>query len=75
MGVGEQSMKLTYDPQADVLRITLHPHSDGTPEPTPQGITLSHDEAGRLTGLEIRGASQRIEPPLGFGIPGFHSNR
>ena len=58
-------MKVTYEPDIDVLRIlfrdTLVEESD---EDKP-GIILDYDSDGNIVGLEILNASQRIENPRG----------
>ena len=58
-------MKVTYDPEVDVLRIlfrnTLIEESD---EDKP-GVILDYDKEGNLVGLEVLNASQRIKNPRG----------
>ena len=56
-------MKVTYDPEVDVLRILLHStmaEEDGDES----GVILDYDEDGHIVGLEILDASERIEPLL-----------
>ena len=56
-------MKVSYDPETDVLRIrfsqTLIEESD---EEKP-GVILDYDAAGNIVGIEILDASKRIENP------------
>lgn len=56
-------MKVTYDPEVDVLRIlfcnTPIPESD---EDKP-GAILDYDAEGNIVGLEVLNASQRVQNP------------
>ena len=58
-------MKVTYDPEVDVLRIVL----SGTPieesDESKPGVILDYDKEGNIVGLEVLNASQRIENPRG----------
>lgn len=56
-------MKVTYDPQVDVLRIILsnapiEESDEGNP-----GVILDYDKDGNVVGMEILDASQRTENP------------
>jgi uncharacterized protein YuzE len=56
-------MKVTYDPEVDVLRILL---SDAPVEESDEdkpGAILDYDQAGNIVGLEILEASKRITNP------------
>jgi uncharacterized protein YuzE len=56
-------MKVKYDPDVDILRITLKDTEiDESDEETP-GIILDFDRDGNIIGLEILQASQRIDNP------------
>ena len=57
-------MKVTYDPEVDVLRIIFKPdvEVDESDEDKP-GIILDYDSNGDIIGLEILDASKRIENP------------
>lgn len=56
-------MKVTYDPEVDVLRITLsNAHIEESDEDKP-GVILDYDKAGNIVGLEILDASTRMENP------------
>jgi uncharacterized protein YuzE len=56
-------MKVTYDPEVDVLRILL---SDAPVEESDEdkpGAIIDYDQAGNIVGLEILEASKRITNP------------
>ena len=56
-------MKVTYDPEVDVLRILL---SDGPIEESDAdkpGVILDYDKDGNIVGLEILDASKRVGNP------------
>ncbi|MHC5822161.1 MAG: DUF2283 domain-containing protein [Nostoc sp.] len=59
----ERSMKITYDPEVDILRIILSdvPIEDSDEEKP--GVILDYDEDGNIIGLEILDASKRIDNP------------
>ncbi|MCF2151252.1 DUF2283 domain-containing protein [Desmonostoc muscorum LEGE 12446] len=56
-------MKITYDPEVDILRIILSdvPIEDSDEEKP--GVILDSDEDGNIIGLEILDASKRIDNP------------
>jgi uncharacterized protein YuzE len=56
-------MKVIYDPDKDILQISL---IDATVEETTQitpGLVLDYDEDNNLIGLEIRKASTKVDNP------------
>lgn len=56
-------MKVTYDPDVDVLRILL---SDALVEESDEdkpGVILDYDKHGNIVGLEILEASKHITNP------------
>jgi uncharacterized protein YuzE len=56
-------MKVIYDPEVDILTITLsNAVIDESDEDKP-GIILDYDAAGNLVGLEILDASSRVSNP------------
>lgn len=56
-------MKITYDPDVDVLRIVFsHVPIESSDEDKP-GIIMDFDLEGNMVGMEILDASQRIENP------------
>ncbi len=59
-------MKVTYDPEVDVLRILLsHALIEESDEDKP-GVILDYDKGGNIVGLEILDASTRVENPRGM---------
>lgn len=56
-------MKAIYDPDRDILQISL---TSAVIEETTQiapGLILDYDEDGKVIGLEIRKASQKVDDP------------
>ena len=58
----EQSMKITYDAEVDVLYIQFV-DATVTTEQLADGIAADYDEGGRLAGIEILDALQRFRDP------------
>lgn len=58
-------MKIVYDPEVDALSIQFRETTVTTQELT-EGIAAEYDEQGRLVGLEILDASQRLGDPSVF---------
>ena len=58
-----KNMKITYDPEVDILRIILSdvPIEDSDEEKP--GVILDYDEDGNIIGLEILDTSKRIDNP------------
>lgn len=56
-------MKITYDPDKDILQITFSPHAAYETTQMAPGFVLDYDEDGRVIGLEVRKASQRVDNP------------
>ena len=56
-------MKVTYDPDKDILQISFSARLiEETTQITP-GMILDYDEDGRVVGLELRKASERLDHP------------
>jgi uncharacterized protein YuzE len=56
-------MKITYDPEVDVVRIIFSNVSiEGSDEEKP-GVILDFDKDGNVVGMEILDASRRMENP------------
>jgi uncharacterized protein YuzE len=56
-------MRVTYDPEVDVLRIVLSNAEIEESDEEKSGVILDYDKAGNIVGLEILDASQRVENP------------
>ncbi len=56
-------MKVTYDPEVDVLRILFSQASIEESDEDKPGIIIDYDRDGNIVGLEILEASKRIENP------------
>ena len=58
-------MKVTYDPEVDVLRILFRDAPIEESDEDKPGIILDYDKEGNMVGLEVLNASQRVENPRG----------
>lgn len=58
-------MKITYDPEVDVLYIRFT-ETTVTTEHLAEGIAADYDAEGRLAGIEILDARKRISDPQAF---------
>lgn len=56
-------MKLTYDPEVDVLRIVFSNVDVEESDEDKPGVILDYDKDGNIVGLEVLDASKRIENP------------
>ena len=56
-------MKVTYDPEVDILRIILSNMPIEESDEDKPGVILDYDKDGNIVGLEILDASKRIENP------------
>lgn len=56
-------MKVTYDPEVDVLYIQLRDAPVEESDEDKPGVILDYDKAGNIVGIEILDASQRTENP------------
>jgi len=56
-------MKITYDPEVDVLRIILSNTPIAESDEDKPGVILDYDKDGNIVGLEILDASKRMENP------------
>ena len=59
-------MKITYDPEVDILRIMLAQAPIEESDEDKPGIILDYDKDGNMVGIEILDASQRVEDPRAF---------
>ena len=58
-------MKVTYDPEVDVLRILFRDEPIEESDEDKPGVILDYDKEGNIVGLEVLNASKRIENPRG----------
>jgi uncharacterized protein YuzE len=58
-------MKVTYDPEVDVLRILFRDVPVEESDEDKPGVILDYDKDGNVVGLEVLNASQRMENPRG----------
>ncbi len=56
-------MKVTYDPDVDVLRILLSDAAIEESDEDKPGVILDYDKDGNIVGLEILEASKRTTNP------------
>ena len=59
-------MKVTYDPEVDVLRIVLSDAAVEESDEDKPDLILDYDENGNIVGLEILDASKRVTNPRSF---------
>ena len=58
-------MKVTYDPQVDVLRILFRDVPVEESDEDKPGVILDYDKDGNIVGIEVLNASKRVENPKG----------
>jgi len=56
-------MKVTYDPEVDVLRILFSSAPIEESDEDKPGVILDYDKEGNVVGMEILDASRRTENP------------
>jgi uncharacterized protein YuzE len=56
-------MKVTYDPEVDVLRILFNNEPIEESDIIRPGVVLDYDKDGNVVGMEMLYASKRIEDP------------
>jgi len=56
-------MKVTYDPEVDILRIILSSAPIEESDEEKPGMIFDYDKEGNIIGLEILDASKRVENP------------
>ena len=61
--VSEGEMKITYDPEVDVLRLIFSSAVIEESDEEKPGIILDFDKDGNVVGMEILDASRRMENP------------
>jgi uncharacterized protein YuzE len=58
-------MKVTYEPDVDVLRILFRDTPIEESDEDKPGVIIDYDRDGTIVGLEILNASLRVENPRG----------
>ena len=56
-------MKVTYDPEVDVLRILFSNSPIEESDEDKPGVIIDYDKDGNLVGMEILDASKRMDNP------------
>ncbi len=56
-------MKIMYDPEVDILRITFSNIPVEESDEEKPGVILDYDKDGNIVGMEILDASERMENP------------
>ncbi|MEO0049653.1 MAG: DUF2283 domain-containing protein [candidate division WOR-3 bacterium] len=56
-------MKVTYDPEVDVLRVILSNAPVEESDEDKPGVIIDYDKDGNIVGFEILNASKRVENP------------
>jgi len=56
-------MKITYDPEVDVMRIIFSSAPIEESDEEKPGVILDFDKDGNVVGMEILDASRRMENP------------
>ena len=56
-------MKITYDPEVDVIRIVFSNAPIEESDEEKPGVILDFDKDGNVVGMEILDASKRMENP------------
>ena len=69
-------MKLTYDPETDIVRVLLSKAPIEESDEDKPGVILDYDKDGNIVGLEILGASKRMDNPrsLEYAVEGAASS-
>jgi uncharacterized protein YuzE len=65
-------MKVTYDPEVDIVRILFSNTPIEESDEDKPGVILDYDKDGNVVGMEILDASKRMENPraLEYAVAG-----
>lgn len=65
-------MKVTYDPETDILRVLFRTAPIEESDEDKPGIILDYDKDGAIVGLELLDASKRTDNPraLDYAVSG-----
>ncbi len=58
-----RTMKVSYDPGVDVLRILFNASAVFESDEDKPGVIVDYDAEGRVVGMEILDASKRVDNP------------
>ena len=61
-------VKVTYDPEVDVLRIIFRNAPIEESDEDKPGVILDYDAEGNVVGLEVLNASRRVENPREYAV-------
>ena len=56
-------MKITYDPEVDILRILFNDAEIEESDEDKPGVIIDYDKDGNVVGMEVLDASKHIEKP------------
>lgn len=56
-------MKVTYDPEVDVLSIIFSQAPVEESDEDKPGVIIDYDDGGNIVGMEVLNASKRMENP------------
>ena len=59
-------MKISYDPEVDVLRVLFNARPIEESDEERPGLILDYDSDGNVVGIEVLNASERVENPLEY---------
>ncbi len=68
-------MKIFYDPQVDILKITFCETTIAESDEDENGMIFDYDNDGKVVAIEILDASQRIDNPQSVSYMIQSSNR
>ncbi len=61
-------MKVTYDPEVDVLRILFRDAPIEESDEDDPAVFIDYDKEGNIVGLEVLNASRRVKNPRWGGV-------
>ncbi len=63
-------MKISYDPEVDVLRVLFNARPIEESDEERPGLILDYDSDGNVVGIELLNASERVENPFEYALKG-----
>jgi len=61
-------MKISYDPEVDILRVLFNTRAIEESDEQRPGLILDYDSDGNVVGIEVLNASERVENPLEYAV-------